>query len=479
VDATEGSAVGDVAEGSAVAEAAEGSVVPVVGDELRLEIGPVAHGGHCVARHQGRVVFVRHALPGETVTARLTAASPEDRFWRADAVEVLVTSADRVSPPCPLAVPGGCGGCDWQHASLPAQRRLKADVVREQVRRLAGTDLADLVVEPVPGDAGGLGWRTRLRFTVDAEGRPGLRAHRSHRVVPVEDCLLAHPRVAELGVGRRLWPGVASVEVVAPPAGTDRLVVVEPVTAGHLDVPPLGAETALARTAPAGPASAAGRSRGEARSTRARRGAGGIERLRGRTWVEESVAVGPMTRRFRITGTGFWQVHPGAARTLLDAVLDAAQPGPGERALDLYSGVGLFAAGLAERVGPGGTVLAVESGARAVADARRALHDLPTVRLEQGRVEEVLPRLTGRGRAVETVDVAVLDPPRSGAGPRVVEQVLALAPRVVVYVACDPAALARDIAVAAGRGYSLAGLRAFDLFPMTHHVECVATLRPS
>jgi tRNA/tmRNA/rRNA uracil-C5-methylase (TrmA/RlmC/RlmD family) len=175
-----------------------------------------------------------------------------------------------------------------------------------------------------------------------------------------------------------------------------------------------------------------------------------------------------------VSGAGFWQVHPGAAQVLVDAVLDAADPQPGEHALDLYCGVGLFAAGLASRVGSEGTVLGVEGEGRAVADARRNLHDLPWVRLEHAPVASVL---TGGDRPARA-DVVVLDPPRTGAGREVVEAVAALRPRVVVYVACDPAALARDVATAAEAGYRLAGLRAFDLFPMTHHVECVATLVP-
>jgi tRNA/tmRNA/rRNA uracil-C5-methylase (TrmA/RlmC/RlmD family) len=180
-----------------------------------------------------------------------------------------------------------------------------------------------------------------------------------------------------------------------------------------------------------------------------------------------------------VTGGGFWQVHPGAAQTLLDAVLDAAAPQPGERAVDLYSGVGLFSAGLAERVGVTGNVVAVESDERAVKDARRSLHDLPNVRIVAGRVERVVTGTGPDGDVLARADVVVLDPPRTGAGRDVVGAVLAARPRIVVYVACDPAALARDVATAAGVGYRLGALRAFQLFPMTHHVECVATLVPA
>jgi tRNA/tmRNA/rRNA uracil-C5-methylase (TrmA/RlmC/RlmD family) len=427
----------------------------------------VANGGHCVARHQGRVVFVRHALPGERVLARLDAPSDGDRFWRADAVEVLQASPDRVEPPCPLAGPGRCGGCDWQHAAPAAQRRLKAEVVREQLVRLGRVDpaevpgLAGFVVESVPGDADGLGWRTRMRFAIDADGRPALRGHRSHQLVPVPDCPIAHPQLTAVGAGRKRWTGAAAIEVVVGGTATgsdgdlQRLVVIEPGGDRWASTPPLAAEASVALRTP-----------------------DGLRRVRGRTWVEEQVELDGVTRRFRVTGSGFWQVHPGAAGALADAVLQAAQPRPGERAVDLYAGVGLFAAALALRVGPTGTVIAVETDARAVADARRNLHDLPQVRLEAGRVEHVLPGLLAESDRPGP-DVVVLDPPRAGAGRRVIETVLAARPRVVVYVACDPASLARDVAIAAAAGYRLAGVRGFDLFPMTQHVECVASLVPA
>lgn len=439
-------------------------------DLVRLEVGAVATGGCCVARHEGRVVFVRHALPGELVLARVTA--PEDearragaRFWRADAVEVLRASPDRVPTRCPVAGPGGCGGCDWQHASLDAQRAGKADLVREHLHRLAGLEWPDLTVEPVgtpdgtpDGRDDGLAWRTRMRFAVDAAGRAGLREHRSHRVVALSGCPIAHPDVAAVGITDRRWPRTEAVEVstgTAPPA----LVVVEPRPGpGRPGRPP----------APPGAASLARRDPGT----------GQVERVRGRTWVEQRVHLAGEDVALRVGEGGFWQVHPAAAQVLLDAVLDAVDPRPGERALDLYTGVGLFAAGLGARVGPGGAVLAVEGSARAVADARRNLHRTDQVRIARGRVQRVLPGLLAGPPFGGTADVVVLDPPRAGAGREVVAAVCGARPRVVAYVACDPAALARDLAVAQGLGYRLAGLRAWDLFPMTHHVECLAVLRP-
>jgi len=176
-------------------------------------------------------------------------------------------------------------------------------------------------------------------------------------------------------------------------------------------------------------------------------------------------------RTFEVTGSGFWQVHPGAADTLVAAVLDGLDPRPGERAADLYSGVGLFSAALAERVGTGGHVVAVESDEAAVDDAQQNLSDLHQVAVLADRVDRALA-----ADLVGPRDLVVLDPPRTGARRDVVEGIVALAPRAVAYVACDPAALARDVAIFAEHGYALTSLRAFDLFPMTHHVECVAVL---
>lgn len=446
--------------------------VPVPPSELvELDVGPVAHRGLCVARAGGRVVFVRHALPGERVRVRITDVS-HDRYWRADAVEILVASPDRVAPPCPHARPGGCGGCDWQHATPAAQRRLKARVVEDALRRLAGLERA-VLVEALPSEGpDGLGWRTRMRFSRTPDGGVGLRAHRSHEVVPTPDCKIAHPLLARViadpvfltGDGSPEVTGQA-VELVAMPGDA----VAYSTRSGGWRV----TETGLAADAE-GP----GPDRGEPAPVEV------VETVEG--------------REFRLEPGVFWQVHPAAAATLVAAVREAAAAAAGDTALDLYCGAGLFAAFLAEAVGPTGRVIALESDEAAVRSAARSLADLPWVSLRSLRVTPATVRgLVGAadqpaapadglpaggatpGPARRAVDVAVLDPPRTGAGREVMTELLAHRPRRVVYVACDPAALARDVAVAAGEGYRLTELRAFDLFPMTSHVECVATLEPA
>lgn len=388
----------------------------MLGQRLELQIGAVANLGCCVARHEGRVVFVRHALPGERVVAMVT----EDKggsFCRADAVSILTPSPDRVAPPCPFAGPGRCGGCDWQHATPEAQRRLKADVVRELFARIGQLELGDMRVEEVPG--GSFGWRTRAQFAVDDSGQPGLRRSREHSIQPIDDCLLTVPAIrAELAAGPRR-PGTM-LDVAASATGE--------VSVGER----------VGRQRPPGDLL--------------------HERAIGRDW--------------EVHAGGFWQVHPEAAGTLVDCALDFLAPLPGERALDLYAGVGLFSGALAAAVGPDGLVTAVESDVTAAEDATRNLADLPQVRVRSGDVaallDEVLP-----------TDIAVLDPPRAGAGRAVIEALVHSGLRAIGYVSCDAATLAADVRVARDNGFELTALRVFDLFPNSHHVECVALLVPA
>jgi tRNA/tmRNA/rRNA uracil-C5-methylase (TrmA/RlmC/RlmD family) len=398
-----------------------------------LTVGAIAAGGACVARDpEGRVVFVRHCLPGETVRVEVTGTTTS--YLRADAVEVLEPSPDRVVPPCPYAAPGRCGGCDFQHVALPRQRALKAELVQEQLSRLAGLSLP-VVVEPVPGDDEGLGWRTRVQFGVQSDGAVGLHRHRSHDLELVDRCLIASADVEAVGAEALRWDGASAVEVVA--AGSQRVVSVTSRRRGSATVPDVDAGVVV-----------------DGRPVRVPHG------------VRHTV----LGRSFEVAAGGFWQVHPGAPATLVSAVLDGLAPSPGDRVLDLYAGVGLFAALLGERVGPTGSVFAVEGDARASADAARNTADQPHVKVRTAAVDAGLLSRVGRPSLV------VLDPPRAGAGLAVSRALVSLAPERIAYVACDPASFARDLRVFLDAGWTMPSLRAFDLFPMTEHVELVATL---
>ena len=380
-----------------------------------VTVGPIAHGGHVVAHVDGRTVFVRGALPAERVLIEITETTR--KVSRAHVVKVLDPSPDRIEAPCAWA--GVCGGCDFQHVDLSAQRRLKSAVLAESFSRFAGVDLVGLLgspvsVQAVPGDLTGLGWRSRMRWSHGDKGW-GLRTYRSHDVVAVDRCIIAVESIANPPVpettGEQSWAAV----------GTDAASVTFTDTSRNT-----------------GPVSV-------------------VQNVRGRVW--------------RMRPDSFWQVHVGAASLLSDRVQALAQVETGSLWWDLYSGAGLFAAVLGEGVGPTGRVEAVEESSQAHREARRALHDLPWVHLRSSSVGPWLQRHDGAGLAG-----VVLDPPRAGAGRDVVDQIARVAAPTLVYVACDPVALARDVKLLMAHGYGLDHIEAWDLFPMTHHFETIAVL---
>jgi tRNA/tmRNA/rRNA uracil-C5-methylase (TrmA/RlmC/RlmD family) len=434
-----------------------------VDQDVEVTIEDVAQGGWCVARPEGLpVMFVRHTLPGERVVARVTEVT--SKFARADAVSILQSSQDRVDAPCPHARPGGCGGCDWQHASLSAQRGLKAAVITQQLRRLAGIDRA-VTVEPLAGDeaataaagaAPGLGWRTRVQFAVDRDGVAGLRGHRSHRVIDIGDCLIAHQAVRDLDIPGDEWTGATAVEVAA----------------GGADSTENFAVTVIEGEDRTGAKGDRNRNRNR-RPGKDRRSRPTRTLVEGRAYLAEQAA----DRLWQVSADGFWQVHPAAASTLSEAVIAALEPEPGDTVLDLYCGAGLFAGVVAPLVGPGGTVTGIESDPAAVRNARQNLSDYPWAAFMQADVAKV-----ASGDELPPARLVIADPPRAGLAREVVDYLNGdaaareQAPERFAYVSCDPATMARDLALLTAGGWELRDLRAFDAFPMTHHVECVAVL---
>ena len=373
----------------------------------------------------GRVVFVRHALPGELVRIKITDRSRS--FARADAVEVLEASPERVAAPCAYAHPGGCGGCDLQHASLAAQLSWKAAVVSEHLRRIAGVE-RDVVVSDVGVDARGS--RTRLRCAVE-DGRLALRASRSHELVAVDACWIADERLEPAFAGS--WPDGAEVELRAIGDGEPFAVVRREGPEG------VAAETRGLDGQPL------------ASMARSRVSVAGVD-----------YAVAPLS---------FWQSHRAAPATLVDAVASLAQVRSGDTVVDLFSGVGLFAVPLAGAVGPGGHVTAVESSAQAAEDARDNAGGLTNVTVREWSVSaRSVNDTVGPG------DVVVMDPPRHGLSRGVAPALIRRHPRRLVYVSCDAATFSRDLKIFLSGGYTLSDLRVFDLFPMTEHVELVALL---
>ena len=386
-----------------------------IGDLIDVTIEKVAHGGHFIARHNGAVIFVRHAIPGEQCTIEIT--STGSSFNRADVVSVQQPSEFRVEPPCRHAHRLGCGGCDFQHISPAYQRVLKSDVITEQFSRIAKKEIS-VEVEQV-GDP--IGWRTRAIATTNRNGKLGFYKSRSHSIAPVDDCLICVKGMNFSEVATRSLKGDVRVEISSSNTG-ERTIALAP-------------------------------TRGEEKA-----------RITEGQAVLHEVVHG---RTLEVSQDSFWQSHVKAPEVLTQAVLDFAQLKSGEHVLDLYGGVGLFTAAIIDVVGPDGHVDLIEGSKVAAEDARRNFAHATNVTIATGDVAKLLPRVT-------SADVVVLDPPREGAGRDVIMQITALEPRAIVYVACDPAALARDTAYLEDHSYTLAKLRAFDLFPMTHHIECVA-----
>ena len=418
-----------------------------VGAELELDVTNVAHGGIFIARNEGRVVFVSDTLPGERVRARLTSASHKS-FWRAETVEVLTPAPERqphiwASAALDRDPVDRAGGAEFGHIELGFQRELKRQVLADALKRMAGT-LSDVTVEPVPvgpnaspGDAAdGTGWRTRVRLHVDEDGSVGPYAARSHRVIPVGDLPLADRLLEAAAPLDKMFPGAASVDIVAPSLGTVQILVAEQDDKGRRRPTP-------------------------------------------KTLIREVVG----DREFRLDAAGFWQVHTSAAETLYRAVqdtVDADAFDPRAANLDLYGGVGLLAAAVGDRFGSTVRMTSVESDPQATDFAAENLAEWVGASVQTSRVDRFLNALvrdsSAAERARQSAATVILDPPRSGAGKEVIDLLGALGPAQIVYVACDPVALARDIALLAGHGYTLRRLRAFDLFPNTHHVEAVALL---
>jgi tRNA/tmRNA/rRNA uracil-C5-methylase (TrmA/RlmC/RlmD family) len=392
-----------------------------VGRSFEVAIEKVAHGGIFVARHESRVVFVSHVLPGERVKVRVFEDGGKG-FCRAEPIEILEPSVDRVPHIWAEGGVGGAGGAEFGHIRLARQRELKADVLEEALDRFAGLKLR-VAVEAAPGDDenNGLGYRSRIQLHVDEQGFVGPYRERSHEVVRVKSLPLATEDIQELEFHHTTYQSVGKIEVMASSTGQVQWLIDKKL-------------------------------QGDERL---------IERAGGRT--------------FRITGGGFWQVHRKAPDVLTSAVNDFIEKAGVLKLsadnLDLYGGVGLFTGTIAAKFGESLRMTTVESFKQATADATLNLKDLPNVKAVCEPVERFLaPHKDETGEAT-----VVLDPPRSGAGGKVVGQLLKLAPKHIVYVACDPIALARDLKTLMEH-YDLAGIRSFDLFPHTHHLETIASL---
>lgn len=388
--------------------------------ELTLTTGAPANGGSCVAHHEGRVVFVRYALPGEQVRVRVTA--DRGSYWHAEVLEVIEPADGRIASLCPIAGVDGAGCCDLAFATPETVRTLKAEVVANQLERLGGHRWSG-EAEPL-ADSAPTGWRTRVRLDVGPDRRPGF--HRYHSDELVTDLRCAQLPAGMLdGIGDVEWPPTAQLHVAVDDDGARHVV----------------------RTLRQGRHSATKVVEGRYEA---------LQRVAGRVW--------------QVPVTAFWQAHRDAAGVYSKLITDWAQPRTGMRAWDLYGGAGVFAAALGDAVGHTGRVLSVDTSRVSTRAARAALADLTQVHIVTDSVRRALA--AQRGRA----DVAVLDPPRAGAGREVIDLLAAADVPRIVHIGCEAASFARDIGTYLGHGYTVEKIKVFDAFPLTHHTECVALL---
>jgi len=404
-----------------------------VGDRrMTVTTGAPVHGGYVLARPEGQgVLFVRWALPGETVSVRIVERKREYAF--AEAVEILSPSPRRVAPPC--GVYGECGGCQLQHADYPYQLEMKREILREAFRRIGKADVAPDTAPP--GEP--FGYRYRARFRVDGENA-GFRASLSHRLVPVSRCPLMIDAINAVlpglrGLGR--FGKVSEVQVASDGARASAFLPGVPF--GHRMAEHLAART------------------------------GGVlagARFADRAWGEERITLPLDGISYSVSPRGFFQANWRMNRAMVGRIGTALGESAGTRLLDLYAGGGNFALPLSGRVGE---VVAVEGDARTFRELLGNVREnaIGNVRTVRSAVETYRPE----GR----FDALVLDPPRAGLSERSLSRVREIDAGKVFYVSCNPSTLARDVRSLSDR-YDLASLEMHDFFPNTHHVESLAVL---
>jgi 23S rRNA (uracil1939-C5)-methyltransferase len=394
----------------------------------------MAQGGEAIGRDEtGRVVFVPYAIAGEEVVVEIV--EEKKNYARARLVEIITSSPARVSPRCEHF--GKCGGCQWQHIAYDAQLRFKTDIVREQLARIG--KIADAPVRDTIGMTDPWHYRNNVQFQLDDTGRLCFRAMESHALVPIRECHIIHPLLAEMFRALE-FEGADFVEVTLR-AGTrtgEKLLMLE----GRDEAPPeisVDEPISIAHRTPRGD----------------------VIPLVGKDALHEELR----GRLFRVSPQSFFQVNTTMAETLIELVERYLAPRPSDVLLDAFGGVGTFGLLLAPRVA---RVIEIEEAPDAVNDAKANAVELMNVEFQRGKVEDILPK------SKSPIDLVVADPPRAGIAPTAREAIITQLPRAIAYVSCDPATLARDARQLVNGGYRLVEVQPVDMFPQTCHIETVS-----
>ena len=380
-------------------------------DLITLNIGPIAHGGHFISRHNGKVIFVRHALTDETAVVKITSIGSKIAFG--NAIKILKPSKDRVTPKCKYSSPELCGGCDFQHISTAAQLKLKKLIIKDQFERIANININPDMLDA--GSDSGLHWRVNLDFAVSNNGKIGLYAFKTKNVVEIDECLIAVDAINQLDIFKSKWDG------------NDRLNVF----ASSLN------EVSIHRS---------------------------DKNISGPSKINEIIE----GNSYNISHGSFWQSHKNAPKILIKKLMEFANFKLGDRVCDLYGGVGLFTAPILKKIGDTGEIHLIESNSRCINDAKKIFENKKNVIIHHGKVEQKLG-------GIKSIDAIIMDPPRTGATKQVINQIIEKKARFIIYISCDPASLARDTKILLENSYSLNKIIGLDLFPMTHHIECMAS----
>ena len=382
-----------------------------VGDIITLDIGTIANGGHFIARHNEQIIFVRHSITGEKANVKITAVN--SKFAFGDAVEILKKSKDRVNAPCKYAHPEGCGGCDFQHIDLKTQLNFKKIVIQDQFKRIAKIDINPDLISADSNN--GLNWRSRLNLGISENKKLGLRSHKSNKIIEIDECLIALKEINNLDVFNKHWENNDNIKISCS-------------SENDINISHLG------------------------------------KKISGSDKLKEVVE----DNKFNISPQSFWQSHKSAPGIILEKVLKFANIKKGERVCDLYGGVGLFTLPISKIIGENGEVHLIETNRTCIDDANEMFADLKNIFTHHGTVEQKLG-------SVKKIDTIILDPPRNGISKQVINQMIEKKPHTIVYVSCNPSTLARDTKILLNNKYALTNVVGLDLFPMTHHVECVAS----
>ena len=382
-----------------------------IGDIITIDVGSIANGGHFIGKHNDQIIFVRHSLTNERANVKITAVN--SKFAFGDAIEILKKSKDRVNAPCKYAHPEGCGGCDFQHIDPIAQLNLKKIVIQDQFKRIAKIEINPEIISN--DSLGGLNWRTRLNLAISENRKLGLHVHKSNKIVEIDECLIAVEGINKSEIFNKKWEYEDNIKISYS-------------------------------------------SDNDMNINQLRKNISGPDKLN--EVVDDN--------KYYISPKSFWQSHKNAPHLILEQVLKFANIKEGERICDLYGGVGLFTLPISKILGKNGEVHLIEVNKVCIADANEMFADIKNIFIHHGTVEKKLG-------SIKKINTIILDPPRNGVSKQVINQMIEKKPQTIIYVSCNPSTLARDTKILTDNNYTLTNIVGLDLFPMTHHIECVAS----